>query len=287
MTPLCRAILFACLALVACSPRDSGPPSNPAIWEVSRGGVPVGWLFGTIHALPDERSWRSPSVTRAIARADLLVVEAADLDRTSLRAAMDALATPVSGPPLAARLPPRLRPRLAELEDAARLRARSLDKQETWAAALALAAQAGGPKAAGVDQALLADFRGRPVQALEGARRQLAIFDALSEQDQRDLLAAVVEGAANAPQLERRVAEAWRTGKLAELTPLLDTGILADPELRNALLVDRNIAWMEKVAKLLGTKRRPLVAVGAAHMLGPDGLPALLAERGFTVRRLP
>ena len=283
----CWAALLVCLALAACAAGESAPPPNPAIWEVSRDGKPVGWLFGTIHALPNDRPWRSKPVAEAIAQADLLVVEAADLDRASLAKAMDALATPVDGPPLAARLPAPLRPDLVAIQRGMGAGASALDRQETWAAALALAAQAGGPKGAGVDTALLAEFRGRPVRSLEGARQQLAIFDGLSEQDQRDLLAAVVTGAADAPALERRLAEAWRTGKLADLTPLLDSGLLADQELRQALLVDRNRAWADTIVKLLDPERSPLIAVGAAHMLGPNGLPGLVTERGYTVRRLP
>ena len=37
---------------------------------------------------------------------------------------------------------------------------------------------------------------------------------------------------------------------------------------------------------LLKQTPRPLVGVGAAHLVGPDGLAALLEQRGYTVRRL-
>jgi hypothetical protein len=85
---------------------------------------------------------------------------------------------------------------------------------------------------------------------------------------------------------KRELVESWLTGDLATIERRLQGGILTDPELRQTLLVERNQAWADRIAALLAQHRRPFVAVGAAHMLGDDGLPALLAARGYTVRRI-
>ena len=44
--------------------------------------------------------------------------------------------------------------------------------------------------------------------------------------------------------------------------------------------------WQAISHATIEERRQPFVAVGAGHMLGPEGLPAQLAERGYTVRRL-
>lgn len=285
-----RAALLALLAsvlLAGCGQdrQPEQPPGAAALWVVEdAGGEPAGWLFGTIHALPDDARWRTPALDRAVTAAGVLVVEVANLDPKHIAAQFERLARDRPGPPLAARLGPVAKRELAELLERERAPARRLDGLETWAAALALAQfGSGGETGNGADKALLADFAGRPVRELEGAADQLAVFDALPEREQRAMLTAVIaeQDRADATALAR----AWLAGDTARMERLARTGLLADPALYDALLVERNRAWLREILPLLRQGRRPLVAVGTAHLLGPDGLPALLAAEGYTIRR--
>lgn len=283
--------LIAILLLVtaACGQREAPyPPAKPALWAVEdREGHPRGWLFGTIHALPDGSEWRTPVLARVIETAGMLVVEVRDLDPQRTAAILERLATDEPGPPLARRLPPAGRDRLAEFLAKRAVPATRFDALETWAAALALSRLAANmPAANGVDLAVMAQFDTRPIEELEGAAGQLAIFDALPERDQRSLLTAVLVERRDPTADARALAKAWLAGDLASLERTVRGGLLADPALHRALAVDRNTAWATKLMPLFESDRRPLVAVGAAHMLGPEGLPALLAAQGYRVVRL-
>ena len=75
-------------------------------------------------------------------------------------------------------------------------------------------------------------------------------------------------------------------GDLAELQEEMEGAFLRQPALRETLLVERNEYFAARIAETVEERHRPFVAVGAGHMLGPDGLPALLAARGYTVRRV-
>jgi uncharacterized protein YbaP (TraB family) len=282
------------LAVAGCSvdpgaEPDNAPPS-PLLYELaSNDGAVEGWMLGTIHALPPGTRWRTPAITQVVARADLLVVEIAALgDGAELSRVFAELARSRGLPPLDQRLPADLRPALAALLERGGTRAREFQSSETWAAALSLAQITGeGDPANGVDRAIIADFAGRRVREFEGARGQLTIFDRLPETEQRDLLAAVVAQSVQSPQTAQRLQRAWLTGDVAALEQASRTGILADPQLREALLLARNRRWAQAIVPMLDSAPRPLIAVGAAHLVGPEGLVALLAARGYRVRRLP
>ena len=274
------------LALAACA----GPalkPATPALWEVTGPNGEKAWLFGTVHALPERVAWRGPKLDVALAKADRLVVEVEDLDPENIARISTELARSPGQPRLTKRVEPRYVAPLRALLDKVDLRDAQFAQTETWAAAIALG-QAASPDqdySLGIDRALIAAWDNRPIVELEGAEFQLRVFDALPEADQRDLLqATITEASAGDRNID--LAKAWASGDMTVIGTETTRGLLADPELRTALLVGRNRAWADKIVVLLKTKARPFIAVGAAHLAGPDGLPLMLAARGFTVTRV-
>lgn len=279
-------LLMALALLAGC--RQAAEPALPAMWEVTGPKGEHGWLFGTIHVLSREADWRSPVVNRALDGADMLVLEIATIDDDErTQQVFQSLARSSGLLPLSQRVDPALRPALMKLLANNRLAENSFDDVETWAAALTLAqlASKAGDASNGVDRALLKAAPQLQRAELEGARGQLSIFDRMPEDDQRDLLHATLRddpGEAGEDQL----AQAWRKGDMEFLAKETHTGMLADPGLRKALFLDRNLAWNVQIDEMLRHGRRPFVAVGAAHLAGADGLPAMMAAKGWKVVRI-
>lgn len=279
------------LLVVSCS-GDAGQPgaqtdASPVLFEVSsQDGTVEGWLFGTIHALPDGTNWRTEVADQAIKSADYLIVEIAGLeDQRAMVDTFMALSRSPDQPDIGTRVDASERPMLFSLIDRAGYKPHDFASVETWAVALTLAqAYSRGDPANGVDRALLKGFQGRPIREFEGAELQLGIFDQLPEIEQRDLLSGVLqEGDAEDPA---RLSRAWLAGDEETLIEATNTGIMADTELRAAILTERNDAWMEQLVPMLEMEAKPLVGVGAAHIVGPEGLAAQLAAVGYTVTRI-
>lgn len=282
------------LALAGCNAAPGeeaeGSPPNPLLYEIARAdGAVEGWMLGTIHALPSGTRWRTPAIAAVVDEADLLVVEIAALDdRAALAQTFATLAKTPDLPPLNQRVAADLAPALAALIARGKLDPEGFRTTETWAAALTLAQiGAEGDPAHGVDRALIRDFAARPVRELEGGAAQLGIFDRLPEAEQRDMLAAVIRESQRAEADPGALRRAWLRGDLAALEEANRSGLLADTELREALLVQRNRAWLAAMLPMLDVEARPLIAVGTAHLVGPEGLASLLEAEGYRVRRLP
>ena len=283
--------LFLILALVLALAGCARPAEvRPALWLVQGPAGQRAWLFGTIHALPDPVAWRSPVVDRALAAADWLVLEVAAIedDARTARAFADLAQSP-GLPPLAQRVVPDLRDELDTGLREGGFAPAALDPYETWAAALMLqnAAAAAGEQDSGngIDRALARAWTGR-TEELEGATAQLAIFDRLPEAQQRALLGAVLRDAAHRDDRLRQLQQAWAHGDMGLIARVTDEGFAGQPGLREALLTARNRAWVARLEALLEARAQPFVAVGAAHLAGTEGLPALLAARGWRVARL-
>ena len=88
----------------------------------------------------------------------------------------------------------------------------------------------------------------------------------------------------------QRIAAVWAAGDLSALERwpewcdcVDDSG---DRALLRRLLDDRNAAMADRIDALHREEAPVLAAVGALHMVGPQGLPARLAARGYKVERV-
>ena len=84
----------------------------------------------------------------------------------------------------------------------------------------------------------------------------------------------------------KKLVEAWRTGDSPTVEKIVLADLKAEPVLYQRLLVERNRNWMPKIEALFARPTHALVVVGAAHLVGPDGLLAALKAKGYTVEQL-
>ena len=283
------------LALAACQREAPGPGPQVALWAITaspdRAAPVCGWILGTIHALPPGTAWRRPSIDRALADAGELVMEIGEpLDATIAGKSLARLAMTPGLPPPSARLDPAgAKALIAAYRKLGVDDARFAD-EESWAVALQLSAiasqKAGADADAGVEPQLRAAMAGKPMAGLETIDGQFAIFDRLDARAQTRLLGDVAREVNEARDEDTDMLALWLKGDELGLAAQANSDFLADPALHEALLTGRNRAWTDRIDALLHEGKRPLIAVGAAHVVGRDGLPAMLRARGWTVKRV-
>lgn len=286
-----RKRLAAACAL-ACALVGGAVHAAPAMWEVRDHDTRI-YLFGAMHVLQPNVKWRTRAFDRAYARADKLWFETrADADPAEVRALVDRYGVDPERS-LTEKLPPRT---VATLKAALERDGGSLDRVDRlrpWAAAMMLSVlpmtQQGASVAAGTDATVTRQARAadKDVATFETVEQQIRLFASLPEAVEVQYLDDVAAETLSPPRNGVALQSAWLHGDMDKLGPLVVDVMRRDrPALYDALLRRRNQAWAQALAAEMDRPGVQLVAVGALHMAGADGLPALMAARGFQVRRV-
>lgn len=271
-------------------------PGKPAIWKVTgttKEQPGTAYLFGTIHTLPKGIQWQTALLEQIMSDSDELVIEVLGLEDASNSARIfSRLATSPNLPTVEARIEPALHDDLDRVLDKTNIPEMALNRMESWAAALSLASaqssHLGLSSAEGVERKLVTQFTAanKPVVGLETIERQLGYFDKLPEADQRQMLTSVIEDAGTTKNAFEDLFNAWYHGDIVRLEKLTEGGILEKPEIRAKILVARNKDWDEQLHARLQKPGTSLVAVGAAHLVGPDAVQLMLEKRGYKVDKI-
>lgn len=248
------------------------------------------YILGTMHALPRGTDWDAGKVASAIDAADELVME---LSPAELAAAGGVFRT----------LAPRSAPLAidARLSGIALARYRALEasgddfgaeRLDDWAVMVLMgqrvAQNAKLSSDDGVETGLTEKFKaaGKPVGGLETAQEQLILFETLDPQTQRKLLMRAAEKSNEAVKEVGALTAAWGRGDVAALEKVINEDVDAVPAARKAILTDRNRRWSAWARQRLDQPGTVLMAVGAGHLVGPDGVPAMLEAEGLKVQRV-
>jgi uncharacterized protein len=160
-----------------------------------------------------------------------------------------------------------------------------------WFVALTLVAikfqQIGLDPNLGVDRYLAerAKRNGKATSGLETLEFQIGLFDQLSKRDQESLLREIVGEMKLLDTNINEIVQSWLKGDSASLEALLLAGMKEYPELHEKIIVDRNRRWLSQVEKLLAQGGEAMVVVGAAHLVGKEGLIAMLKARGYRLEQ--
>ncbi len=288
MRPGAAGLLAAALMLVLFGPGQA--MADPALWVAKGPGAKV-YLFGTIHMLPAGDRWMSAEVKQALEESTELWTEA---DISNLANAVSALRHYGldSSVDTATLLPAVYRDRYRQEMAAAGAPQVLFAHARPWLAEILLseaAMQKAAPMAFGAEATLLAYARAHQMgtATFETLDQQIALMADMPQAVQLTALEQQIDEFDQAGAVFQKMVAAWHAGDQAALEKLINQEIRSRSELVwTELILRRNEHFERQIEDMLQGTATVFVAVGAGHLCGSDGVPALLRERGVEVVRL-
>ena len=284
---------------------DAVPYPKGNLWTATKGSQTI-TLIGTYHLGDPRHDAMFARVAPDLARATALMVEAGPDEEAALKSYVASHPERLinqTGPTLPEALP---KADWLRLTDA--LRARGIPsvfaaKLQPWYVSTLLAIPACQFDSAtarnGLDQRLMdaATARALPVMALEPYDTLFTIFDSFTAQDQLTMLVQTLDAAATDEDMAITLSDSYFAGEnrlfweFSKFQVRALSGVTkaeADREfalVEEAMLNRRNRAWLPVITHAAAAG--PLVvAFGALHLSGDQGVLNLLAQDGWTVASL-
>ncbi|WP_426032817.1 TraB/GumN family protein [Cypionkella sp. TWP1-2-1b2] len=275
------------------------------LWLATKGAEKI-TLVGTYHFDDPRHATTLAALAPVLAKAKVLLVEAGPKEQESLKARMaddPSLIVNTDGPTLAEVLAPEDWQHLRAAASARGVPSFMVAKFRPWYVSVLLAMPpcsmdlAAMPE--GLDSQLIkaASARDLPVEALEPYDTLFSIFGGMSQPEQIDMITSALALEDKSADMAVTLADAyfaeegrliWEFSKLQSLQLPGFTPERVEREfavMEKLMMNDRNQSWIP-VITAAAAKGPVLVAFGALHLSGDQGVLKLLQDDGYTITRL-
>ena len=285
-----RVAAVLALALIATA---QAAQAKTFAWKATGKGGTI-YLMGSIHMMSESFYPLNPALEAAFKDSDLLVEEVDMAEMLDPMAQMSMLTRGMlpSNQSLDKLLSPATLALVKKATGDMGGAGGPLMRFKPWMLAIALQgmelAKAGFNPALGLDQHFYdeAQAAAMKAQGLETVEYQISRFDEMTMEQQDRMLAETLKELATETATVGKLGDAWKSGDVATIERIALADLKSDPVMYQRLLVERNKNWLPKIEALFARRGRALVVVGAAHLVGPDGLIAMLKAKGYTVEQL-
>ena len=124
-----------------------------------------------------------------------------------------------------------------------------------------------------------------PIVGLESVDFQMGLFDSILPADQEKMILEA-NGPDSSVRSMTRIKDAWVAGNVAGLDSLLNAGMVSSPAMFATMVTNRNRSWIPKIDEMLKGKDDALVVVGAAHLVGKQGVIEMLRAKGYKIEQM-
>jgi uncharacterized protein YbaP (TraB family) len=263
------------------------------VWKVTAKQGGTIYLAGSVHLLSAKYYPLKPVFDTAFSRSDLLVEEVDMADMLASDSQMEMLSRGMlpPGQSLEKLITPETYKATARKVEALGLPIEPLKRFKPWMLAITLQGmewqKAGFDADLGLDKHFYdkAKAAGKRVQGLETLQYQISRFDEMPMDQQDRLLAETLKELDTTKEEFTKLADAWQAGDAPQVEKLALEDLRSEPAMYRRLLVERNQQWLPKIEALFSRPASAFVVVGAAHLIGPDGLLAVLKSKGYTIEQ--
>ena len=86
-------------------------------------------------------------------------------------------------------------------------------------------------------------------------------------------------------EMSRKSFERGKAATSAQWKDIYSSVMRDYPEIHRKVIDDRNRRWLPQIEGLLSRGENALIVVGAAHLVGKNGIIELLKDRGYSVEQ--